>query len=73
MEQNKRKAGRSRKNVTYADARRYCRLSPEETLMAEQLGISPAALIRAERSSRRESWKDPARAWIRKLFAKRRR
>ena len=48
MEQNKRKAGRSRKNVTYSDARRYCRLSPEETLMAEQLGISPAALIRAE-------------------------
>lgn len=58
---------------TLKDAQHYCGLSEQETRMAAELGISPEALIRAERSSRRESWKDPAGAWIRKLYAKRRR
>ncbi|MBR5731790.1 MAG: hypothetical protein IKX89_07570 [Firmicutes bacterium] len=62
-----------RKIVTRADAARFCRLSEEELRMAGELGISPAALIRAERSSRTETWKDPAGVWVRKLYAKRRR
>ena len=62
-----------RKKTTYGDARRRCRMSEEESRMAAQLGISPAALIRAEKSSKKERWKDPAGVWIRKLYAKRRR
>jgi hypothetical protein len=48
-------------------------MSEEEIRMAAQLGISPAALIRAEKSSKKERWKDPAGVWIRKLYAKGRR
>lgn len=62
-----------RKNKTYADARRFCGLSGEEMRMAAELGISPEALVRAEKSSKKERWKDPAGVWIRKLYAKRRR
>lgn len=62
-----------RNKTTYGDARRLCRMSAEEMRMAVQLGISPEALIRAEKSSKKERWKDPAGVWIRKLYAKRRR
>lgn len=62
-----------KKEPTWREAGRRCRLSREELVMAQELGLSPRALIRniPPVSGRKEPWKDPPGVRIRKLYEKR--
>lgn len=57
----------------WREAARRCRLTREELAMAQELGLSPRALIRniPPVSGKKEKWKDPPGVRIRKLYEKR--
>ena len=56
-----------KKQAAWDEARRRCRLSPEDVLMAKELGIGPASLIK-NIPSRSQQWKQPVRDWVRELY-----
>lgn len=54
----------------WAEAKRVCRLNQEEIRMAKALGMTPRSLMKNVPAPR-ERWKQPVKAWIRELYAKR--
>ncbi len=61
-----------KKEPTWREVRRRCRLSPDELAMAQELGLDPRTLIRSipPVSGKKERWKDPPGVRIRKLYEK---
>ena len=59
-----------KKEPTYQDAKKRCRLTDEEMEMARRLGIKPRTLIHniPAVSGKKEPWKDRPGEWIRKLY-----
>ena len=58
-----------KKQAAWAEAARRCRLSTDDVLMAKELGIGPASLIK-NIPAPRELWKLPVRDWVRELYEK---
>jgi hypothetical protein len=58
-----------KKESAWAEAKRRCRLSADDVLMAQELGFGPASLIK-NIPSRNQQWKQPVRYWVRQLYEK---
>ena len=61
-----------KKEPTYQDAKKRCRLTDEEMEMARRLGIKPRTLIHniPAVSGKKEPWKDRPGVWVRKIYAR---
>jgi|GEM_PF-3135851 len=58
-----------KKQAAWDEAARRCRLSAEDVLMAKELGIGPASLIK-NIPSRSQQWKQQVRDWISERYGK---
>lgn len=65
----KKKKQPNSKKPDWAEAKRRCRLSDVEILMAKELGMGPKSLVK-NIPSQGQKWKEPVRDWIRNLYSK---
>jgi hypothetical protein len=61
-------ATRRQKDEQWNTAKRLCRLNDEEVQIAKQLGMGPRSLLK-NIPSPSQRWKQPVKAWVRKLHS----
>jgi len=66
----KNKQPQNKKDKLWAEAKRRCRLNPEDVRMAKEMGLNPRSLIK-NIPSKTEPWKLPVKDWIREMYQKR--
>lgn len=67
----KKKKAPNKKDKLWIEAKRKCRLNQEDIRMAKEMGLNPRSLIK-NIPSPSQPWKQPVKAWIREMYAKRR-
>jgi hypothetical protein len=66
----KKKKKTPKYDPAWAEAKKRCRLNMQDIKMAQELGLSPRALIKNIPGSNQQ-WKAPVKDWIRELYTKR--
>ena len=66
----KKKKPPNKKDKLWAEAKRRCRLNPEDVRMAKEMGLNPRSLIK-NIPSKTEPWKLPVKDWICEMYRKR--
>jgi len=61
----------TKKQKTWDDVKRKCKLDDETIRMAKELGMKPRTVLGSHASRRDEPWKSPVGEWIRDLHEKR--
>lgn len=59
--------GKSKKNATWAEAKKRCRLNQADIKMAKELGMKPKSLLKNVPSPD-QKWKAPVKVWVRNLY-----
>ncbi|QQK75261.1 hypothetical protein HUG15_06435 [Salicibibacter cibarius] len=58
-----------KKNATWAEAKKRCRLNQADIQMAKELGMTPKSLLK-NIPSPSQQWKAPVKVWVRDLYEK---
>ncbi|MFD1362358.1 hypothetical protein [Lentibacillus salinarum] len=61
--------GKNKKNATWAEAKKRCRMNQADIQMAKELGLKPKSLIK-NIPSPSQPWKAPVKIWVRDLYEK---
>ncbi|SDI91014.1 hypothetical protein [Natribacillus halophilus] len=56
-----------KKNATWAEAKKRCRLNQADIQMAKELGMTPKSLLK-NIPSPSQQWKAPVKVWVRELY-----
>ncbi|QQK80098.1 hypothetical protein HUG20_09480 [Salicibibacter cibi] len=56
-----------KKNATWAEAKKRCRLNQADIQMAKELGMKPKSLIK-NIPAPSQQWKAPVKVWVRELY-----